>query len=69
MTVQRLGELRDELAEALQRLPSRSENVTENVVRARAHDLWQRHGSPSGRDEEFWLRAEREFIEAAEDYY
>jgi hypothetical protein len=67
-TVQRLAELRDELAVALHNFPSRRESITEDEVRARAHDLWEQHGSPSGRDEEFWLRAERELIEAAADH-
>ena len=26
----------------------------------RAHELWEQHGRPVGRDEEFWLRAELE---------
>jgi hypothetical protein len=29
-----------------------------------AHDLWQQHGWPMGRDEEFWVRAERELVES-----
>ena len=68
VTAQRLCELRDELAQALRNFPSRREHITENEVRARAHDLWEQHGSPQGRDEEFWLRAERELIEAAHDH-
>jgi hypothetical protein len=29
-------------------------------IRERAHALWIEHGRPHGRDEEFWLAAERE---------
>ena len=29
--------------------------------------MMEQHGSPQGRDEEFWIRAERELIEAAQD--
>ena len=29
-------------------------------IRARAHELWEQHGRPVGRDEEFWLQAESE---------
>jgi hypothetical protein len=26
----------------------------------RAHELWEQHGQPVGRDVEFWVQAERE---------
>ena len=29
-------------------------------IRKRAHELWEQHGRPIGRDEEFWLQAESE---------
>ena len=29
-------------------------------IRLRAYELWEQAGSPAGRDEEFWLTAERE---------
>ena len=29
-------------------------------IRAHAHELWMQQGRPSGRDVEFWLRAESE---------
>jgi hypothetical protein len=29
-------------------------------IRTRAHQLWQENGCPPGRDDEFWLHAERE---------
>jgi hypothetical protein len=63
MTKQRLAEFRDELAEALINYPSRREHISEDAVRVRAHDLWEQHGCPAGRDDEFWVRAERELIE------
>jgi hypothetical protein len=33
---------------------------TEDLIRTRAQQIWQQNGRPSGRDEEFWIRAERE---------
>ena len=63
MTKQRLAEFRDELAEALINYPCRREHISEDAVRVRAHDLWEQHGCPAGRDDEFWVRAERELIE------
>ncbi|HLG82879.1 MAG TPA: DUF2934 domain-containing protein [Bradyrhizobium sp.] len=35
-------------------------NPTDDQIRARAHQLWERAGRPEGRDEEFWHQAERE---------
>lgn len=32
-------------------------------VRRRAYELWQEAGSPSGREMDFWLQAERELGE------
>jgi hypothetical protein len=66
-TMQRLSELRDELAEAIEKFPSRRENISEDEVRARARALWEQHGRPEGRDKEFWLRAERELLESHKD--
>jgi hypothetical protein len=37
----------------------------ENDIRDRAYALWQEQGSPEGREEEFWHRAERELSEEA----
>jgi hypothetical protein len=37
----------------------------EQRIRERAHSLWESEGSPEGRHEEFWFRAER--LIAAED--
>jgi hypothetical protein len=36
-------------------------------IKVRAYELWDQHGRPAGRDEEFWLRAEAEIREAEED--
>ena len=33
---------------------------SKEAIRTRAHELWVQHGRPSGRDVEFWLRAESE---------
>jgi hypothetical protein len=59
-TQRRLAELRDELTQTLRRFPGAGANVPESRIRARAHELWEQHGRPHGRDEEFWLCAERE---------
>ena len=40
-----------------QRLEARR---TKQAISARAHDLWEQEGRPSGRDLEFWLQAESE---------
>jgi len=32
----------------------------EERIRHRAHELWERAGSPPGRDDEFWQQAEAE---------
>lgn len=33
----------------------------EDVVRARAKEIWEAEGKPEGRDDEFWFRAAEEF--------
>ncbi len=33
-------------------------------ISKRARQIWEESGSPSGRDEEFWLKAEREVLGA-----
>lgn len=35
-------------------------HATEQQIRERAHQLWEAAGSPEGREQEFWYRAERE---------
>ena len=52
------------LSEKLQRRAKTLAKATENRVRRRAREIWEENGRPSGRDEEFWLQAEREFREA-----
>jgi hypothetical protein len=46
------------LRQKLQRrlVPRRSKEQ----ISARARELWEQHGRPAGRDEEFWLQAESE---------
>ena len=39
---------------------------SQNRIRRRARQIWQENGCPSGRDEEFWLQAERELRETEE---
>jgi hypothetical protein len=60
-TIQRLTAWVDELKRRLQnRLDARR---SKEKIRLRAHELWEQHGRPVGRDEEFWLRAELEIRE------
>jgi hypothetical protein len=59
-TSQRIWGFVDELRRKLQRrLAARR---LKPQIRARAHELWEQHGRPSGRDVEFWLQAEEEVI-------
>jgi hypothetical protein len=59
-TSQRLWGFVDELRRKLQRrLAARR---LKQQIRARAHELWEQHGRPAGRDVEFWLQAEEEVI-------
>ncbi len=60
-TYQRLKAFVEDLRESLQRrLAARR---SKQAIRARAHELWEQHGRPAGRDLEFWLQAERELSE------
>src|SRR5258705_3966332 len=52
------------LAEELRQQAVSLARPNEKHVRKRAHEIWEENGRPVGRDEEFWLRAEREFQEA-----
>jgi hypothetical protein len=64
-TYQRLTAWVDELK---QKLKSRIEaRRSRERIRMRAHELWEQHGRPVGRDEEFWLRAELEIREGQKD--
>ena len=52
------------LAEELRQQAVSLARPNEKRVRKRAHEIREENGRPVGRDEEFWLRAEREFQEA-----
>ncbi len=38
-------------------------NIPEDQIRARAHRLWELAGMPEGKEDQFWLEAERELKE------
>jgi Protein of unknown function (DUF2934) len=60
-TYQRLTAWIDELKQSLgKRVAARR---SRDEIRVRAHELWEQHGRPVGRDEEFWLQAEAEIRE------
>jgi hypothetical protein len=60
-TYERLRAWVEELRQRLgQRLAARR---MREQIRARAHELWEQNGRPSGRDLEFWLQAESEISE------
>jgi hypothetical protein len=52
------------LAEKLRRRAGALAKPSKNRIRRRAREIWEENGRPSGRDEEFWFEAEREFREA-----
>lgn len=57
--------LRDFVAELKQRLQARrTARRSKDEIRARAHEIWDQHGRPTGRDVEFWLQAESELRES-----
>jgi hypothetical protein len=35
---------------------------TDEQIRARAHELWEKAGRPEGRQDEFWHLAEQELL-------
>ena len=60
-TLERLRAWVDELKLGLrQRLAARR---AKEEIKARARELWEQNGQPTGRDLEFWLQAEAEIIE------
>jgi hypothetical protein len=59
-TAQRILALAEELKNRARALA----RPDERQIRNRAHEIWEEHGRPIGRDEEFWLQAEREFQDA-----
>jgi hypothetical protein len=36
---------------------------SEDEIRLRAHELWERAGRPHGKEDQFWLEAERQLKE------
>jgi hypothetical protein len=40
------------------------EKPTEDQIRQRAHEIWERHQRPDGKDSEFWHQAEKELQQA-----
>jgi hypothetical protein len=61
-TVRRILALTHELKQSARSLAK----ANEHQIRTRAREIWEEHGRPAGRDEEFWFQAEREFREAEE---
>ena len=60
-TLERLRAWVEELKKSLrQRLAARR---AKEEIKARARELWEQNGRPTGRDLEFWLQAEAEIIE------
>ena len=43
------------------------QNPSEEEIRARAHELWEQAGKPEGREDEFWLLAEKDLSERSRD--
>jgi Protein of unknown function (DUF2934) len=62
-TVARIVELSKELEDRALAM----EKPTEDEIRKRAHQLWEENHRPSGLDDEFWFRAERELQQAIGD--
>jgi hypothetical protein len=42
------------------------EKPTEDQIRQRAHEIWERNHRPDGRDDEFWHQAESELRQEGE---
>lgn len=61
-TGQRFRSFADELKRKLFRMMRRGQ------VRARAYELWEQAGRPSGRELEFWLEAERQVEDEREEW-
>jgi hypothetical protein len=41
-------------------------NINLEDIRVRAYELWEQNGKPEGKQDEFWLQAERELKEKKE---
>jgi hypothetical protein len=59
-TIQRILALVEELKQKARSIA----RPNEEKIRKRAQEIWDENKRPVGRDEEFWLQAEREFREA-----
>ena len=59
-TAQRILALAEELKNRARALA----RPDERRIRKRAREIWEENSRPVGRDDEFWLKAEREFREA-----
>jgi len=46
-------------------MKTRPQSPTHDAIAARARQLWAEAGRPTGRDEEFWLRAEQQLSSGA----
>lgn len=44
------------------RQPVLSDDLKVARIRARAYELWEQDGCPEGREQDHWLRAEREVV-------
>lgn len=55
-----------EIREVRRTAPDARKNIVpinmEEEIRRRAYELWEENGRESGRDEEYWLSAEREVL-------
>lgn len=60
-TVQRFRSFAEELKRKLRRIMRRGK------VRARAYELWEQAGQPTGRDLDLWLEAERQIEDEHEE--
>ena len=57
-TIEQLRGWVEELRQKLRQLVDARR--TKHEIKARAQELWEQNGCPSGRDLEFWLQAESE---------
>jgi len=64
-TSQRLWDFIEELKQKLER--RRAARRSKEEIRERAHAIWEQHGRPAGRDQEFWLQAEAELRETGSE--
>jgi hypothetical protein len=55
----RLAEVWTELARSANRDAGALSNAEEEIKK-RAYEIWERHGRPKGKEDEFWQQAEQE---------